>query len=247
MAEENTVWETRIVNFLNNDPILRAWEEVPSLTRRVRHYRSQDFRDISRYIRDDRISVLTGYDPGTNEFAAYVGKTEARGDLEDYFIFNTYVELEPTNRPATLVHEATHAIQDDRRMKLSYVEKEMDAWFVMAVYALRTLARKSVRAEDAETELMALMNVPPGEKWSEHPMEDNAVKLARRFLKGQSVRDAGDLLTALENAVRAKYKNAIAFAVERSGAPMHTDDEALTELKRRKRMNGIRRRPMTAR
>jgi hypothetical protein len=241
MAEENTVWETKIVNFLNGDPILRAWEEVPSLTRRVRHYRGQDYRDISRYIRDDRISVFTGYDPGTDEFAAYVGKTEARGDLEDYFIFNTYVETEPTNRPATLVHEATHAIQDDRRMKLSYVEKEMDAWFVMAVYALRRLARTSARAEDADSELMSLMNIPPGETWSMNPTQDKAVKLARRFLGGQSVRDAGDLLKGFESAVRAKYKNAVAADVERSGGLMHTDDESMTKLNRRKRMNGIRR------
>ena len=241
MAEENTIWETKIVNFLNDDPILRKWEEVPSLTRRMRHYRSQDFRDITRHIRDDRISVFTGSDPGTSEFASYVGKTDARGDLEDYFIFNTFVESEPTNRPASVVHEVIHAIQDDRRMKLSYVEKEMDAWFVTAVFALRMLAaRKSGAVDDAEIELKALMGVPLDKNWSDYPMQDKAVALARRFRKGQSVWDTDDL-KAFEDAVRAVYKNAIAVDVERSGRVMHSDDDALKKLNRRKRMNGIHR------
>jgi len=240
MAEENTVWETKIVNFLNQDPILRAWEEVPSLTRRMRHYRSQDFRDIARYIRDDRISVFTGFDPGTNEFAGYVGKTKVRGDLEDYFIFNTYVESDPMNRPATVVHEATHAIQDDRRMKLSYVEAEMDAWFVMAVYALRTLAaRKSARTDAAESELKALMAIPAGEDWTpKYRLEEKAVALARKFLKGHPAEDEEK---ALENAIRARYKNAFAFDADRSGRLMHSDDDALEALDQRKRSNGIHR------
>lgn len=240
-ATENKVWEDKVANFLSGDSIERTIKEVPSLTRRVRHYRSEDFREIAKHIRRDRISVLTGHDSGTTEFGFYVGRATQRGDLEDYFIFNTFVETEPTKRPGTLVHEATHAIQDDKRMKLSYVESEMDAWFVTAVFALRTVAaaKKAGRADDADDALMALMAIPAGQDWSKNPMQSKAVALARRFIAGQSVHDAGDLLTNFENAVRAKYKNAIAFDVERSGRLMHSDDAALRALDRRRRMNGI--------
>jgi hypothetical protein len=259
MAEENTVWETKIVNFLNDNPILRTMADVPSLTRRVRDYRSQDFREIARLIRIDRISVFTGYDSGTEDFGSYVGKTKAKGDLEDYFIFNTYAESEPINRPGTLVHEATHAIQDDRRMKLSYVESEMDAWFVTAVFALRTVAPDKKRtvaadkkrtvaadkkpgaddADETDGKLKALMAVPLSDEWAKHPVQERAVALARRFLRGESVRDAGDRITKFGDAVRAKYKNAFATDVARSGRKMHTDAEALEALDERERMNGI--------
>ncbi len=114
---------------LREDPVSKKKKEIPSLSRRLRPYRLVDFQTIVRHIRSGAIAIET-FDDASGPVAQYVWK----GNL--LMINKAYCGDDPGAAHTHIVHEAVHAIQDDRRMFLSKPEAEQDAHFVHAVYCV---------------------------------------------------------------------------------------------------------------
>jgi hypothetical protein len=122
--ERDPVWD----RLLRDDPGSKKIKEIPSLSRRLRSYRLADFATIARHIRSGAIQLETFTDLSGPE-AQYIWKA-------NLLRINKVYAGEPAAARTHVVHEAVHAIQDDRRMFLSKPEAEQDAHFVHAVYCV---------------------------------------------------------------------------------------------------------------
>lgn len=139
MASALHSWASKIADKLEQDPALnkllrddpgsKKKKEIPSLSRRLRSYRLADFQTIIRHIRSGAIAIET-FDDASGPVALYVWKGNR------LMINKAYCGDDPGAAHTHVVHEAVHAIQDDRRMFLSKPEAEQDAHFFHAVYCV---------------------------------------------------------------------------------------------------------------
>ena len=126
MATNTTsICAPKIANFLQQNKIVSSLD-FPSLARLIYAYHSCHYRRAGRIIGKGEIEVYHSSDDGG---AAY----ETAG--ESSFIIRNAVN--DTNRNGAIVHEVTHMIQDMRKLKLSEVEMELDAYFAQALYHVR--------------------------------------------------------------------------------------------------------------
>jgi hypothetical protein len=137
---------------LRDDPGSRKIKEIPSLSRRLRSYRLTDFQTVAKHIRSGAIQIETFADP-SGPPAQYVWKGNR-------LLINTAYFSDPAAAHSHIVHEAVHAIQDDRRMFLSKPEAEQDAHFVHAVYCVEAeredeVADYAARAKDLARQFLA--------------------------------------------------------------------------------------------
>ncbi len=102
-----------------------------SLSRLTRTYDGWDYRHAGNIIGRCRIEIYEVIG------AEFVGRY-SRDARHDHFEFDREdLPAGPLAMAGVVVHEVTHMIQDFKRMKLSKIEWEMDAYFVEAVYLAR--------------------------------------------------------------------------------------------------------------
>jgi hypothetical protein len=150
--EHDPAW----AKLLRDDPGSKKIKEIPSLSRRLRSYRLTDFQTIARHIRSGAIAIETFDDPSGPE-AQYVWK----GNI--LRINKAYCGDDPSAAHSHVVHEAVHAIQDDRRMFLSKPEAEQDAHFVHAVYCVEAKREHEVADYAAKGKDLARAFLAKGE------------------------------------------------------------------------------------
>ena len=115
----------KIANFLQDNQVVSSLD-FPSLARLIYAYHPCHYRSAGREIGKLKIEIYHSDEDGG---AAY--ETAA----ESSFTFGDAVN--DTNRNGAVVHEVTHMIQDMRKLKLSEVEMELDAYFAQALYHVR--------------------------------------------------------------------------------------------------------------
>jgi hypothetical protein len=130
MIDRTKEWAPKIAQFLRTDEILKKLR-VRSLSRLTRTYDGWDYRHAGGIIGRGKIEIYEV--AGT----AFVGRY-SRDARHDHFEFDRDdLPDGPLAMAGVVVHEVTHMIQDFKRMKLSKIEWEMDAYFVEAVYLAR--------------------------------------------------------------------------------------------------------------
>jgi hypothetical protein len=130
MIDRTKEWAPKIAHFLRTDEILKKLR-VRSLVRLARCYDGWDYRFAGNLIGRGRIEIYEVSGVG------FVG-LYSRDARHDHFEFDRAdLPKGPLGQAGVVVHEVTHLIQDRKRMKLSKVEWEMDAYFVEAVYLER--------------------------------------------------------------------------------------------------------------
>ena len=115
----------KIANFLQNNKVVSTLD-FPSLARLVYAYHPYHYRKAGKIIAEGRIEIYHSSDDG--------GAAYETGGKSAFFIRSAVTD---DNRNGALVHEVTHMIQDKRKMKLSEVEMELDAYFAQALYHVR--------------------------------------------------------------------------------------------------------------
>ena len=126
MATDTTaICAPKIATFLQQNKVVSTLN-FPSLARLVYAYHPYHYRRAGKIIAGGGIEIYhTSEDGG----AAYETLAESS------FTFGAAVN--DWNRNGAVVHEATHMVQDMRKLKLSEVEMELDAYFAQALYHVR--------------------------------------------------------------------------------------------------------------
>lgn len=115
----------KIACFLKKNSIVSTLQ-FPSLSRLIYAYQPSDYRDAGTIIGQKKVEI---YRTNKDELAHY--RIEGESAL---FIGNN---VDDDNRNGVVVHEVTHMVQDMRRMRLSILEMELDAYFAEALYYVR--------------------------------------------------------------------------------------------------------------
>lgn len=143
MQDLTSVWAPTIAGFLTADTVV-AGLDFPSLTPLRRAYRGADYVEMGHVIRRGHIEIKAEELPKAGWRAAYVDHPDG-----DFLQFNTdkvwpgALGSESADRKlklntaANVVHEVSHMIQDWKRMRLSLVQREVDAHFAQALYLVR--------------------------------------------------------------------------------------------------------------
>lgn len=181
MATNTTsICAPKIANFLKKY-LKQNKLDFPSLARQIYAYHSYHYRKAARIIGELEIEIYHSSEDGG---AAYVTAGESS------FTFGNAVN--DTNRDGAIVHEVTHMIQDMRKMKLSEVEMELDAYFAQALYHVR------------DGSLSVFKRTVPG--FVGEPMAE----IAGRFEDKRSymlTRDFRDRRDGVRNSLVFNYKN----------------------------------------
>lgn len=139
MTDVTATWAPKIAEILTTNKIV-ATLDFPSLTFGHRAYAASDYRRVGGVMAGGKIEVYS--ETGGKFKASY---TNAKGG--DHFVINTEHFDAATFRDdpaqiAVIVHESTHMVQDDKRLRMSNCEREMDAHFAQALYLVRAGAPK---------------------------------------------------------------------------------------------------------
>lgn len=122
----------RLVSFLQGDPIVKGLE-FPSVNRVLWgkwRYRPSDYSAVAPSIGPGKVQV---YEDPTSDDPAYFNAPTG-----DFFILPVgYTDKLDLNLDV-MVHEATHMVQDSKRLRLTKLEAEMDAHFAQALYRVRS-------------------------------------------------------------------------------------------------------------
>jgi hypothetical protein len=117
-----------IAYFLQNGPILQNFNFPRLYLPNLPGYKPRDYAEVGALIADGTIPVLLSE-----------GKIE--GALAFYELGANRLNLTPAtaplNRPehwSTIVHEATHVIQDKKKWRMTQAEMEADAHFAQALF-----------------------------------------------------------------------------------------------------------------
>jgi hypothetical protein len=102
-------------------PLLRSYGYSPS-----------DYHWIADHIGPGKIEV---YETRRDEL--FRGKYVSLGEL-NFFVLTPSVTIAPLASMDTIVHEATHAIQDWKKMRASLQDMELDAHFAAALYFVQS-------------------------------------------------------------------------------------------------------------
>jgi LysM domain len=134
----------KMAKLLRSDPHLRTLA-FPRLHRpRMRGYSGADYADVARRIHLDGIEV---YETRKDSGLGFFGKYDSHGGL-NYFMLRPSVTATPLLYMTTLIHEATHAIQDRNKWRMSELDDEVDTHFAEALYLVR-----SRKEHEAKTDL----------------------------------------------------------------------------------------------
>ncbi len=118
----------QIAHFLQTGPILQNFNFPRLFLPNVAGYKPRDYAEIGAMIAKGTIPVVLN--EGAIEGAAAFYQLQANR-------LNLTAATAPLNKPehwATIVHEATHAIQDKRKWKMTLAEMEADAHFAQALF-----------------------------------------------------------------------------------------------------------------
>jgi hypothetical protein len=101
---------------------------------RMAGYSGTEYLEIAKRIGRDKIEVYeTRRNPGMGGEAKY----KSYGALNFFVVTPTLTDF-PKDYTPTIVHEATHAIQDKNKWRMSSLDNEVDAHFAEALYFLRS-------------------------------------------------------------------------------------------------------------
>lgn len=129
----NSVGE-QIKKFLQSDTVVQGLD-FPCLSRRLKMnwaYTGQDYFEVAKLISPTKVGVYTS--PKV-ETAQYFNKGD--GKTGDFFVLNPSVANSISQYWSVVVHEATHMIQDYKKMKVSRQEMEMEAHFAQGLYRVK--------------------------------------------------------------------------------------------------------------
>jgi hypothetical protein len=134
MQDVTAIWAPKIARILTKNEIV-ATLEFPSLTFGHRAYSPSDYRRVGEVMGKGKIEVYAG--TGDKFKASYTNAKDG-----DYFVINPeHLKTETFDddpaQIATIVHESTHMVQDDKRLRMSNCERELDAHFAQALYLVR--------------------------------------------------------------------------------------------------------------
>jgi len=134
MKDVTAAWAPKIAKILATNEIVGSLE-FPSLTFGHRAYSPSDYRRVGEAMGRGKIEVYA--DVGDKFKASY---TNAKGG--DYFVINPdHLKIETIDgdpaQIAIIVHESTHMVQDNKRLRMSNCERELDAHFAQALYLVR--------------------------------------------------------------------------------------------------------------
>lgn len=184
MLEVTYLLSYTIRKLLESDPAVKSLT-FPCLSRttnRQYEYRPSDYFTVAGLIRSGKVDI---YETETVDAGAYGNRTTGR--KEDLFLFTQKVVDNVESYLSVIVHEATHMIQDYKRLKVSRMEMELDAHFAQALYKLRT----PHRVDNAKSTALAHF---------EHPAEQYDED--RDYLRSHAFRK---FRPTLEAAIRADY------------------------------------------
>ena len=126
MAQDVTsVCAPKISNFLQKNKIVSTLS-FPSISRLIYAYHSSHYREAGKIIAEGKIEIYRSNKSGLAQY-------KITGDSA-IIIGN---DVDDDNRNGVVVHEVTHMIQDMRKLKLSILEMELDAYFAEALYYVR--------------------------------------------------------------------------------------------------------------
>jgi hypothetical protein len=134
MTDVTATWAPKIAMILTTNDIVETLD-FPSLTFGHRAYAASDYRRVGDVMGRGKIEVYA--ETGGTFKASY---TNAKGG--DYFVINTeHFDAATFSKDpaqiAVIVHESTHMVQDDKRLRMSNCERELDAHFAQALYLVR--------------------------------------------------------------------------------------------------------------
>jgi hypothetical protein len=134
MTDVTATWAPKIAMILTTNDIVETLN-FPSLTFGHRAYAASDYRRVGDVMGRGKIEVYA--ETGGKFKASY---TNAKGG--DYFVINTeHFDAATFSKDpaqiAVIVHESTHMVQDDKRLRMSNCERELDAHFAQALYLVR--------------------------------------------------------------------------------------------------------------
>ena len=126
MARDVTsVCAPKIANFLQKNKIVSTLE-FPSLSRLIYAYHPCHYREAGKIIAEGKIEIYRSNKDGLAEYKITGDSAIVIGN-----------DVDDDNRNGVVVHEVTHMIQDMRRLRLSILEMELDAYFAEALYYVR--------------------------------------------------------------------------------------------------------------
>ena len=124
--------------FLESDQFVKKLEFpcITHLARRNWFYRPSDYYTVAQCIGVGKVQV---YEDAETDNAAYFNLSD--GKTGDFFLLAPHVAQNIHQWMSSLVHEATHMIQDYKKMKLTLQEMETDTHFAQALYRAHLLGR----------------------------------------------------------------------------------------------------------
>jgi LysM domain len=201
-----------MARLLRSDSALRTLDFPRLHLPRMKGYIGPDYADIARRIHLDGIEV---YETRKDSGLGFHAKYESYGDL-NHFIVRPSVTATPLLYMTTIVHEATHAMQDRNKWRMSGLDNEVDAHFAEALYLVRS------RKEEAKIDLrMTRFNIAA----EEYDADENYLK-SIGFI---------EFRRKLRHDITEHY----AFMNSTFGGPNFKHEKWLKEFRRKKRWNGI--------
>lgn len=129
-TDVTATWAPKISNWLRINANVSALD-FPSMTRLRKAYHSTDYREIGTLLGSGDIEIYREEDKPY--MGGYTDHKEG-----DYLIFDfADFDYDLLTHPEVIVHEVTHMIQDSKRMRLSIIEGEMDAFLAQALFQIR--------------------------------------------------------------------------------------------------------------
>ena len=126
MAQNVTsICAPKISNFLQKNKTVSTLD-FPSLSRLIYAYHPSHYRDAGKVIGEGQVEIYRSNKSGLAEYR-----------IEGDSAIIIHDDVDDDNRNGVVVHEVTHMIQDMRRLRLSILEMELDAYFAEALYYAR--------------------------------------------------------------------------------------------------------------
>lgn len=174
-------------------------------------YFGEDYINIANKIESDAIKVYQTKQPQTEFNGTYCSYSSG-----DFFAFPLQAVNAISDYSSTIVHEATHAIQDLKEWKMSPLESEVDAHFAEAFYLVL-----SGRQSEIKSDLRMLYYVIVAEGF----FEDEDFMTTSYFRQKRA---------DLDNNVRVDYR-----AKQRAIKPNFDENKFNKEFEKRVRWDGV--------
>ena len=103
-------------------------------------YFYDDYKTIGNLITEKKIRI---YEPKASEKINFNGVYQWK---KNYFVFSPNLIGSPETYLGTIIHEATHAIQDYRKWRENTRDREVDAHFAAALYMVKVKKEQFLKA-----------------------------------------------------------------------------------------------------